>query len=124
MCPVRNVTYVSGRSALTGFGWQATDVDRRRVSPEAPQERRETAASTPPACKKAKSVTHASGTKCHLCLGPLRCPAGFGWRATDVDRRRVSPEAPQERRETGAMWYVYFLKLSNNDIYVGSTNDL
>ena len=28
-------------------------------------------ASTPPACKKAKSVTHVSGTKCHLCLGPL-----------------------------------------------------
>ena len=22
------------------------------------------------------------------------------------------------------MWYVYFLRLSNNDIYVGSTNDL
>ncbi|WP_083338522.1 GIY-YIG nuclease family protein [Ensifer sp. LCM 4579] len=22
------------------------------------------------------------------------------------------------------MWYVYFLKLSNEDIYVGSTNDL
>jgi putative endonuclease len=22
------------------------------------------------------------------------------------------------------MWYVYFLELSNNDIYVGSTNDL
>ncbi len=22
------------------------------------------------------------------------------------------------------MWYVYFLKLTNNDIYVGSTNDL
>ena len=22
------------------------------------------------------------------------------------------------------MWYVYFLKLSNNSIYVGSTNDL
>lgn len=22
------------------------------------------------------------------------------------------------------MWYVYFLQLSNNDIYVGSTNDL
>ena len=42
--------------------------------------------------------------------------------------RRVSPEAPQERRETGppqgAMWYVYFLQLSNGDIYVGSTNDL
>src|SRR6202030_768158 len=25
----------------------------------------------PPACKKAKSVTHVSGTKCHLCLGLL-----------------------------------------------------
>jgi putative endonuclease len=36
----------------------------------------------------------------------------------------VSPEAPQERRETGTVWYVYFLKLSNDDIYVGSTNDL
>jgi putative endonuclease len=22
------------------------------------------------------------------------------------------------------MWYVYFLRLSNNDIYVGSTNDI
>jgi len=22
------------------------------------------------------------------------------------------------------MWYVYFLRLNNNDIYVGSTNDL
>ena len=22
------------------------------------------------------------------------------------------------------MWYVYFLELSNRDIYVGSTNDL
>ena len=48
MCPVRNVTYVSGRSALTGFGWQATDVDRRRVSPEAPQERREAGAHVAP----------------------------------------------------------------------------
>jgi putative endonuclease len=36
----------------------------------------------------------------------------------------VSPEAPQERRETGALWYVYFLELRNGDIYVGSTNDL
>src|ERR1700730_10548956 len=32
-------------------------------------------ASTPPACKKAKSVTHVSGTKCHLCLGPRRAHA-------------------------------------------------
>jgi predicted GIY-YIG superfamily endonuclease len=23
-----------------------------------------------------------------------------------------------------AMWYVYFLRLANNDVYVGSTNDL
>jgi predicted GIY-YIG superfamily endonuclease len=36
----------------------------------------------------------------------------------------MSPEAPKERRETVAMWYVYFLELSNGDIYVGSTNDL
>lgn len=29
------------------------------------------------------------------------------------------------RRETSdIMWYVYFLELSNGDIYVGSTNDL
>ena len=36
----------------------------------------------------------------------------------------MSPEAPQERRETGALWYVYFLRLDNGDVYVGSTNDL
>jgi predicted GIY-YIG superfamily endonuclease len=37
----------------------------------------------------------------------------------------VSPEAPKERRGTGAaVWYVYFLQLSNDDVYVGSTNDL
>ena len=30
----------------------------------------------------------------------------------------------EERRETGAVWYVYFLQLKNGDIYVGSTNDL
>jgi predicted GIY-YIG superfamily endonuclease len=38
--------------------------------------------------------------------------------------RRVSPEAPKERRETVDMWYVYFLELKNGDVYVGSTNDL
>ncbi|MFN4297382.1 MAG: GIY-YIG nuclease family protein [Brevundimonas sp.] len=27
-------------------------------------------------------------------------------------------------RVSGSIWYVYFLKLSNGDIYVGSTNDL
>jgi predicted GIY-YIG superfamily endonuclease len=36
----------------------------------------------------------------------------------------VPPEAPQERREAVAIWYVYFLKLKNGDVYVGSTNDL
>ena len=44
-------------------------------------------------------------------------------------RRRVSPEALKERRETAikekiSLWYVYFLELSNGDIYVGSTDDL
>jgi predicted GIY-YIG superfamily endonuclease len=39
--------------------------------------------------------------------------------------RRVSPEAPEERREDCRhFWYVYFLELKNGDIYVGSTNDL
>ena len=36
----------------------------------------------------------------------------------------MSPEAPKERRETVPMWYVYFIELSNGDIYIGSTNDL
>jgi putative endonuclease len=35
----------------------------------------------------------------------------------------VSPEAPKGRRET-LVWYVYFLRLKNGDVYVGSTNDL
>jgi putative endonuclease len=34
------------------------------------------------------------------------------------------PKLLKERRETAAVWYVDFLRLSNNDIYVGSTNDL
>jgi predicted GIY-YIG superfamily endonuclease len=36
----------------------------------------------------------------------------------------VSPEAPKERRETVPTWYIYFLELSNGDIYIGSTDDL
>ena len=36
----------------------------------------------------------------------------------------MSPEAPQERRGTDTVWYVYFLQLRNGDVYVGSTNDL
>jgi putative endonuclease len=49
---------------------------------------------------------------------------GFGWLATRSSKgRRVSPEAPKEHRETG-VWYVYFLKLKDGDIYVGSTNNL
>ena len=54
----------------------------------------------------------------------LRLSASGG-RPPGVERRRVSPEAPSsERRETDPLWYVYFLRLSNDDIYVGSTNDL
>jgi putative endonuclease len=34
------------------------------------------------------------------------------------------PKLYRERREAVAVWYVYFLQLSNDDIYVGSTNDL
>src|ERR1700744_29170 len=49
---------------------------------------------------------------------------GYGWQAIPARRRRMSPEAPTERREIVPMWYVYFLELSNRDIYVGSTNDL
>ena len=29
-----------------------------------------------------------------------------------------------ERRKLSAVWYVYFLELTNGDIYVGSTDDL
>lgn len=47
-------------------------------------------------------------------------------------RRRVSPEAAKQRRETAStigrthhpLWYVYFLQLNNSHIYVGSTDDL
>src|SRR3954469_6298905 len=70
--------------------------------------------------KKAKRVTHVSGTKCHLCLGPLigcRLPGGkrivdmvtlrindrFGWGAARLNQhgetsrlaRAVRPTAPQ-----------------------------
>ena len=56
---------------------------------------------------------------------PPYAPTGFGWQAIRrATGRRVSPEAPQERRETGVVWYVYFLELKNGDIYLGSTNDL
>ncbi len=55
----------------------------------------------------------------------LRHPAPFGLRVADhlkPEGRRVSPEA--SAKGDGVLWYVYFLKLSNEDIYVGSTNDL
>ena len=42
----------------------------------------------------------------------------------EPEGRSVSPEAPQERRATAAVWYVYFLRLGNGDIYVGSAGDL
>jgi predicted GIY-YIG superfamily endonuclease len=37
----------------------------------------------------------------------------------------VSPEAPAGAQgDQRRVWYVYFLELSNGDVYVGSTNDL
>src|SRR5690242_16140679 len=58
---------------------------------------------------------------------PLRHPArpasGGGPPRSGSEGR--SPEAAEQRKETDdVMWYVYFLQLSNGDIYVGSTNDL
>ena len=41
------------------------------------------------------------------------CAQGYG----------VGARTPQKRHRP-PMWYVYFLQLSNGDIYVGSTNDL
>jgi putative endonuclease len=34
------------------------------------------------------------------------------------------PKLQKERREAGVVWYVYFLRLNNNDLYVGPSNDL
>ena len=36
----------------------------------------------------------------------------------------MSPEAPTGAKGGFQLWYVYFLLLSNGDVYVGSTNDL
>ena len=38
----------------------------------------------------------------------------------------ILSEAAKPRRETGIapMWHAYFLQLNNDDVYVGSTNDL
>jgi predicted GIY-YIG superfamily endonuclease len=52
-------------------------------------------------------------------------PAGYGWRATED--RRAKGVSPKLRRSAGRLFrlgYVYFLELSNGDIYVGSTDDL
>ena len=55
---------------------------------------------------------------------------GFGWQATkgpDIGRRvgvGVSSGSPQGAKGDQRLWHVYFLGLSNGDIYVGSTNDL
>ncbi len=47
------------------------------------------------------------------------------WRAKALRRRSVSRSSDKERRETVAgVWYVYFLRLCNGDVYVGSTSDL
>ena len=62
----------------------------------------------------------------------LRHPSPFGLRVAgppgdrvQTEGRMVSPEAPKERSgDRRHAWYVYFLELSNGDIYVGSTDDL
>ena len=58
------------------------------------------------------------------CTATLR-PPGFGWLAT---RRPEGvgclPKLRQERREAGTVWYAHILKLKNDDIHVGLTNDL
>src|SRR5258705_11097979 len=69
MCPVRNVTYVSGRSSR----WRA------------------------------------SGGR----------PSGDGQGEGCLPKLR-----PERRKTVAHLWYVYFLELSNGDIYVGSTDDL
>ena len=50
----------------------------------------------------------------------IRLRQGFGWQATTC-----LPKLREERRRTGAiMSCVYFLRPSNGDDYVASTNDL
>jgi hypothetical protein len=50
-----------------------------------------------------------------------RRETGFSRQRHAHGHKDLSPEAPEGRRE---MWYVYFLELTNGDIYVGSTSDL
>jgi hypothetical protein len=87
----------------------------------------------PPTSGEVAEWSNAPHSKCGMGASPsgVRIPpsppsfalSGFGWQATQSPTgRRVSPEALQERRETDAVWYVYFLKLSNDDISVGSTS--
>src|SRR5258708_15897364 len=67
--------------------------------------------------------TFTHGTSCPSAVKRTSHPSPCGLRVAGQPRsagRRVSPEAPQERRETSD---VYFLELRNGDIYVGSTND-
>jgi putative endonuclease len=58
----------------------------------------------------------------------LRHPSPYrasGGTPPKTDGRRVSPGAPSGAQgDRCRLWYVYFLELSNGDIYVGSTNDL
>lgn len=70
-----------------------------------------------------RGVTATAGSNPAL-SATLRA-ARFGWLAT----RRAQgvgclPKLHKERREAAAIWYVYFLRLKNDDVYVGSTNDL
>ena len=57
--------------------------------------------------------------------------SSFGWQATRRSFRAGSGSRSTLVRRDACwggthicMWYVYFLRLSNGDIYVGSTNDI
>src|SRR5215217_2082355 len=50
-------------------------------------------------------------------------PTGFGWQATRR-AKGVSRSSEGAQGDRCRVWYVYFLELSNGDIYVGSTDDL
>src|SRR5260370_29295708 len=55
---------------------------------------------------------------------PSPCRASGGRPSGDGQGEGCLPKLRPERRKTVAhLWYVYFLELSNGDIYVGSTDD-
>src|SRR3984893_6270216 len=59
---------------------------------------------------KAESVTHVSGTFCHLCLGPLTLPASFGSASRDVipgQERVANPHHPPAK-SLGVVCVLFF----------------